>query len=87
MWMSSASFSYHMCFVFRCEASDVQQSSHVMPEEGTIQTERQSISHPPGADPPHSRAETQTDPVRQLLQDELFRLVQVHWFSPDISSH
>lgn len=75
-----------MRFDLRFETSDVQQSSHVMPEAGMIQTERQSTSHPPGSDPPHSRAETQTDPVRQLLQDELFRLVQVQRFSPDVSS-
>ncbi|XP_057177009.1 ciliogenesis and planar polarity effector 1 isoform X2 [Triplophysa rosa] len=61
----------------RREASDVQQSSHVMPEEGMRRTEGQSCSHPPGSDPPRNRAETQTDPVRQLLQDELFRLVQL----------
>lgn len=33
------------------------------------QSERLGSGHPP---------QTQTDPVRQLLQDELFRLVQVH---------
>ncbi|KAA0704314.1 Protein JBTS17 [Triplophysa tibetana] len=57
----------------RHEASDVQQTAHVIPEEGMRQTEE----HPPGSDAPHNRAETQTDPVRQLLQDELFRLVQL----------
>lgn len=76
-----------MHFGHRREASNVQQTSHVMPEEGMRQTEGQSFSHPPGSDAPHNRAETQTDPVRQLLQDELFRLVQVHRFSLDISSH
>ncbi|XP_051542049.1 ciliogenesis and planar polarity effector 1 isoform X2 [Myxocyprinus asiaticus] len=37
------------------------------------QSERQSTSHLPDTDPP----QTQTDPIRQLLQDELFRLVQL----------
>ncbi|XP_065120529.1 ciliogenesis and planar polarity effector 1 isoform X4 [Paramisgurnus dabryanus] len=63
----------------RHEASDgVQQadlsSSHLMPAERMMCSERQSTAHP---DPPQTRAEIQTDPVRQLLQDELFRLVQL----------
>ncbi|XP_051972738.1 ciliogenesis and planar polarity effector 1 [Xyrauchen texanus] len=37
------------------------------------QSERESTGHLPDSDPP----QTQTDPVRQLLQDELFRLVQL----------
>ncbi|XP_073686293.1 ciliogenesis and planar polarity effector 1 [Garra rufa] len=44
---------------------------------GVQRTDGASLPMRPGADPPHSETQTQPDPVRQLLQDELFRLVQI----------
>uniref|UniRef100_A0A9J7YV52 Ciliogenesis and planar polarity effector 1-like n=1 Tax=Cyprinus carpio carpio TaxID=630221 RepID=A0A9J7YV52_CYPCA len=41
------------------------------------QTDAPSLPMRPGAEAPHSEPQAQTDPVRQLLQDELFRLVQL----------
>ncbi|XP_067290218.1 ciliogenesis and planar polarity effector 1 isoform X2 [Pseudorasbora parva] len=50
----------------------VQRANRPTPTMTPPDTEGHSIGHPPP-----SGAQTQTDPVRQLLQDELFRLVQL----------
>uniref|UniRef100_A0A672MKC4 Uncharacterized protein n=1 Tax=Sinocyclocheilus grahami TaxID=75366 RepID=A0A672MKC4_SINGR len=44
---------------------------------GVQRTDTASLPMRPGAEAPLGEPQTQTDPVRQLLQDELFRLVQL----------
>ncbi|KAL1267181.1 hypothetical protein QQF64_002856, partial [Cirrhinus molitorella] len=55
----------------------LQSQPELSASVGVQRTDGASLPMRPGAETPHSEPQTHTDPVRQLLQDELFRLVQL----------